>query len=162
MENGTKLWDHRTSEIFTYRTTFRFPTTTVITSHDYQSINDSIPVCNRFRIIDDQSEFCQTCLDAFKYEILESVSNGKLTDTLLQILKPIKCRVCGARFPDFLLCDKHVIFEHCDNPTDSRKTVPKSCSVSELKKILGEKNQSTCGNKTALAKRLEGILPLEH
>jgi len=166
-ENDNGKWHQimRSSYIRNVYLAYHFPISNYH-SH-YQSrlpINDSVPVCDCFRMIDDHSEFCQTCLDAFNFEILESASSGKLTDTLLKIITPIECKVCGERFPDFLQCDKHVNFERhgeAVSVTNAKNIVPRCCSVSQLRDFLKGRNQFTSGNKETLVRRLKGVLARE-
>ena len=58
----------------------------------------SVRVCNCGRDKDEESDYCETCLECD--EIVKSAQSQKLSEHLITILKPQLCTLCGECFAD--------------------------------------------------------------
>ena len=116
--------------------------------------------CNCFRALE-SDRLCRVRIEALIME--KSVTDGTLTDDLLEILRPIKCISCIARFPDQATYLHHIKNTHSvSNSTKtkdlSENIVPSTMNLNQLKDTLRKYNKSTSGNKKELQRRLEGVL----
>ena len=162
-QDGKGKWSQimRSSFVRNFYLPYHFPVSSSYHSH-YQSrkvVCDSENVCNCSRKA--LEDICQLCIDS--KIITTCVELGELTDEIIQILKPIQCKVCNKRFPDFIECDNHVKYHHENRKetTSQKNIVPSKLNVNELKYYLKERNQSTTGTKAVLIRRLEGVLTTE-
>ena len=95
--------------------------------------------CGRERNEGGTCTVCKECTD-----ILVCAKYKKLTDSLLQIVKPVTCDICKERFPDTATLRSHCQYSHSGNQdggqkrqTSSRDINPKDMSVKQLKEELG-------------------------
>ena len=58
----------------------------------------STQVCNCGRAKDEESKYCETCLECD--EIVKSAESEKLSEGFTKLLKPLLCKYCGERFAD--------------------------------------------------------------
>ena len=98
-----------------------------------------------FRPINAQS-VCDICISAA--EFIDDAIKGNIPEFIQILNKPICCDICGVRFADQGMADKHT----CGV---SRIIVPKNMTTKELKDELARYKLSTVGSKSVLAKRLE-------
>lgn len=110
----------------------------------------SVRVCNFGRDKDEESDYCETCLECD--EIVKSAQSQKLSENLINILKPQSCTLCGERFADKSMLEVHVSAHGQMTITNKN---PKNMTVAELKSELRKLNVSTVGTKDILIKRLE-------
>lgn len=153
----------RSSFVRSFYLPYHFPINSPYHSH-YRSrkppLNDSFDRCNCSRptLLND---LCDTCIDEF--DIMSSVRDGKISEKVDKLLKPIECRECGEHFADLLMCDKHIALKHNGemDMSKSDKIIPAALSVVKLKAYLGERSLSTSGTKETLRRRLEGAITIE-
>ncbi|PFX18880.1 hypothetical protein AWC38_SpisGene16729 [Stylophora pistillata] len=110
----------------------------------------SVGLCNCGRDKDEESDYCDTCLECD--EIVKSAQSQKLSENLINILKPQSCTLCGERFADKSMLEVHVSAH--GQMTITNKS-PKNMTVAELKSELRKLNVSTVGTKDILIKRLD-------
>ena len=110
----------------------------------------SARVCNCGRDKDEESDYCETCLECG--EIIKSAQSQKLSEHLITILKPQPCTLYGERFADESMLEAHVSTHR--QITISNKN-PKNMTLAELKSELWQLNVSIVGTKDILIKRLE-------
>ena len=90
---------------------------------------------------------------------MEGASEAKILESVLKMLKPIKCSNCSERFSDLSSVGKHVFISH----TNSKITKPnflalKRMTPPELCNELNKRRKVTSGSKIRLQKRLERLL----
>ena len=90
---------------------------------------------------------------------MEDAAEAKILESVLEMLKPIKCFNRSERFSDLSSIDKHLLTSH----TNSRITtpnilVPKRLIPAELCNELKKKRKVITGSKIQIQKRLEGLL----
>ena len=90
---------------------------------------------------------------------MEDAAEAKILESVLEMLKPIKCFNRSERFSDLSSIDKHLLTSH----TNSRITtpnilVPKRLIPAELRNELKKKRKVISGSKIQIQKRLEGLL----
>ena len=97
-----------------------------------------------------------------------SAKSRKLSDSLIEILKPVVCQVCNARFPDALSLNSHSVAHAKSLKTAAWKTQkparsinPLTMSVKELKAELHARGCNHTGTKDILQRRLETVLVKE-
>ena len=108
-------------------------------------------VCECFKEIA-QNDRCSAC--SISDEFSDDIVRGVMLKRVGELLKPVLCGKCNSRFPDVIQLKEHC----CDSTTTKAYTLakaPNQMSVSELKRVLREKNLSTTGNKDVLVQRLE-------
>jgi len=96
-------------------------------------------------------------------DVLYCAKNQHLTDTLLQVLKPIVCEKCKQRFPDSATLNSHSKFSHATSSDDNvqqniattSKINPRDLNVKQLRHELEVRGLNKTGNKDILLKRLE-------
>ena len=108
-------------------------------------------------LIDD---LCIVCTNPQAYSVVKCAQEKHFLPEIIDIMKPVVCKDCSKRFADVLMLAKHVNIQHSGKPHTSRgkSIIPKSLSVSELKKELSARGLSVSGNKQILITRLEGSL----
>ena len=105
-------------------------------------------------------ELCQFCVEC--NIILDCATRKELTDTVVHILKPVSCSVCGERFADQQSCESHHNTIHILGLGTSKQVIPSNLSLLQLKEELKKRGASSNkGNKAVLVKRLEGYLASE-
>ena len=90
---------------------------------------------------------------------MEDAAEAKILESVLEMLKPIKCFNRSERFSDLSSIDKHLLTSH----TNSRITtpnilVPKRLIPAELRNELKKKRKVITGSKIQIQKRLDGLL----
>ena len=150
----------RSSFIRNFYLPYHFPISTYHSHYKSRipSIEDSSCKCSRN--YDLESNSCSFCSRA--EVVVCDAQQGKLSNNVIEIFKPIKCDECDMRFADILLCKSHVDNIHKAKPLSNAKNiVPKKCKVTELRVYLAERNMPTSGKKDDLVRRLEGCLSKE-
>ena len=159
-KNGKWFQIMRSSYIRTFYLPYHYPITTGYHSHFQSRVppmdESSETFCTCSRVIEADMQICKVCKDAM--DMTDGAKEGMLTVQCIKSLKPIECRICQERFPDFVTCDSHIRSVHEKSQTNSRKIIPAILSVNELKKQLKLRNKSVSGNKDVLKTRLEGAI----
>ena len=102
---------------------------------------------------------CFVCRDSSL--TMKGAAEAKILESVLKMLKPIKCSDCSEQFSDLNSMDKHVLIYH----TNSRITAPNVLvpkrTPAELRNELKKRGKVTSGSKIQLHKRLEELLSTE-
>ena len=98
---------------------------------------------------------CKICLDSAA--VVECGKNGKMSDSITEIILPMLCSNCNSRFSDKASLDEHTKNVHVSNIcnlTSDPKTMGKAALAAELRK----RGLSTKGGVGAQRQRLLGAL----
>ena len=98
---------------------------------------------------------CKICLDSAA--VVECGKNGKMSDSITEIILPMLCSNCNSRFSDKASLDVHtktVHVSHICHLTSDPKTMGKAALAAELRK----RGLSTKGGVGALRQKLLGAL----
>jgi len=120
--------------------------------------NDEIEYCYCSRTLNDLEEICFVCRKSVI--LIEDARNGKLSDEIVEVLKPLKCSDCLLRFGDNVSLESHIKQEHKSNHGDLNQVIPINLNVNQLREELRLRNLSTSGNKDILRRRLEGAVSI--
>ena len=120
--------------------------------------DNEIQYCCCSRILNGEEEICFVCQQSAI--ILEDATNGKLSNDILAILKPITCTSCPLRFADRVTLESHLKQEHESKFVPNRFINPANLNLNQLREELKSRKLSTTGNKEILRRRLEGALAL--
>ena len=90
---------------------------------------------------------------------MEDAAEAKILESVLEMLKPIKCFNRSERFSDLSSIDKHLLTSHTNSRiTTPNVLVPKRLIPAELRNELKKKRKVISGSKIQIQKRLEGLL----
>ena len=124
--------------------------------------SESEHICSCFRtLLDTQVTGPSCCICSDSMQICEDAVNGFLSDEILNVLLPIKCRLCTKRYSDFVQCHNHVTNFHNKGLCGASKIIPKTMTTSKLKEALKDRNLPVSGKKELLCRRLESVLANE-
>jgi hypothetical protein len=151
----------RSSYVRTFYLPYHFPATSTYYSHYTCRVPkddaDDFEICSCSRKLNLGENVCYICANV---EILEAVENRKISENMLQILKPIQCHKCQMRFSDKSNCDSHIKSVHQRNITPCHLDI-RTLTLNEVKLLLQERGLATEGKKKDLCNILEDALAME-
>ena len=115
--------------------------------------------CSCGRKKEDNVDCCVNCLESS--EVVLCAQSKELSQTVLDILKPVKCSSCGSQFADQPTLAAHMISHRSQTQIRAVNKRPNEMRVNELRTELRARKLCSTGNKDILVRRLEGALAEE-
>ena len=158
IEGNKNKWHQimRPSYVRNFYLPYHFPVKIYQTHYDSRNLKTDKNLNNCitcYHVLNDENEACRCC--CIFDRIVDDVHNGKLPDIVIAAMLPVICNEYSSRFADNIQLSKH----KCENGDKiDENIVPQNLTVSQLKKILADRNELVTGNKQVLMKRLEALL----